>query len=791
MVSALLRAKANLQVRTSRLQESALDRALEQRRHDCVRLLTTGADPGLPGGSLLADPRKPSAPGVPPPPEGAPPGRSSTRGAGVFVFYGSQSGTAERMARDLVERFGNFGTVCQLRDLEDFDPDELNIAELAILVVATYGDGEPTDSARRFDAWLQNPLRGPGALHGLRYTVLGLGDHTYALPFEFARTTDRRLRQLGATCVYARGEADAEEDQELEFEEWVTGLWPALGSTVSCLAGLPATASTGSHLTLPKKRPFFPLEVRFLGQCSRQDDAAAGAAAASSGEEPEKTRSQLLRGESGAAKWFLSACEAVVTTDGRPRELRQGTEDSTVHLELLLPEGTTYQTADNLEVLPENEPEAITFFASRLGVWERLDEELTWEPVPGRPAGDAAADPSPKKGTSSSSWRPGFLLRRGEKVLPPTVVAPPPASTLGESGGGGHHLAVPFPVPCTLRWALTAYCDLSAVPVGSKLRALAPYLRDEAERSALDRLTGTAKGKEFFKAFVLGCRLSFREFLEIFLTSLEIPISDFLQWCPQQRPRPYTLASSHLEAPGRPALCVAVIAERVQSLAAPVLRTMLKAKRVRCSAKVADALAAKEQSPGGRVFRGLCSGFLAGLSPGQRLLVRVRGSSFRLPPPPLGGEIPRPILAIGTGAGVAPFRAWLREWPRAKREPALRLFFGCCYAKKDWLYREEMQEAQHAGNLRLVTAFSREETQGPARGKMYVQHRLREHADALWDLLYRQNAIVYVCGSKPMGLAVRQALFEICTHRSRQLGLERNFLDEVRKERRVIEELWG
>lgn len=155
----------------------------------------------------------------------------------------------------------------------------------------------------------------------------------------------------------------------------------------------------------------------------------------------------------------------------------------------------------------------------------------------------------------------------------------------------------------------------------------------------------------------------------------------------------------------------------------------------------------------GRNCKGVASTFLADrLRPGQRVRVFVRPSHrFGLP----AGD--RPIIMVGPGTGIAPFRAFLQERHAAKATGKSWLFFGDQKADVDFLYRKELEAFLEAGTLtRLNTAFSRDQTE-----KLYVQHRMIENAGELWDWL-QNGAHFYVCGdAKRMANDVDKALRQL------------------------------
>jgi sulfite reductase (NADPH) flavoprotein alpha-component len=126
------------------------------------------------------------------------------------------------------------------------------------------------------------------------------------------------------------------------------------------------------------------------------------------------------------------------------------------------------------------------------------------------------------------------------------------------------------------------------------------------------------------------------------------------------------------------------------------------------------------------------------------------GKSFRLPDP----SDATPILMIGPGTGIAPFRAFLQERKATGAAGEAWLFFGETHRAHAYFYREEFEGYLRDGTLkRLELAFSRDQEQ-----KIYVQHRLLEHGAEVWRWLER-GAIVYVCGdAQKMAVDVDNAL---------------------------------
>jgi sulfite reductase (NADPH) flavoprotein alpha-component len=135
---------------------------------------------------------------------------------------------------------------------------------------------------------------------------------------------------------------------------------------------------------------------------------------------------------------------------------------------------------------------------------------------------------------------------------------------------------------------------------------------------------------------------------------------------------------------------------------------------------------------------GVCSTLFADrASVSDRLPIYIQpNKKFRLPQ-----ESNAPIIMIGPGTGVAPFRGFLHERRALGANGRNWLFFGGRSATDDYLYREELEAMRNDDHLtRLDTAFSRDQEH-----KIYVQDRMMEQAPLFWSWL-QDGASVYICG---------------------------------------------
>lgn len=136
--------------------------------------------------------------------------------------------------------------------------------------------------------------------------------------------------------------------------------------------------------------------------------------------------------------------------------------------------------------------------------------------------------------------------------------------------------------------------------------------------------------------------------------------------------------------------------------------------------------------------RGIASTFLAErASPGSRIPVFIQQTKdFRLP-----ADDDAPVIMIGPGTGIAPFRAFLQERRLRGARGRNWLFFGDQHRASDYLFADELENWQREGLLsRLDLAFSRDQ-----EDKVYVQHRMREAGKELYAWL-SEGARLYVCG---------------------------------------------
>jgi sulfite reductase (NADPH) flavoprotein alpha-component len=298
--------------------------------------------------------------------------------------------------------------------------------------------------------------------------------------------------------------------------------------------------------------------------------------------------------------------------------------------------------------------------------------------------------------------------------------------------------------PSTLREALTTTCNL-ATPDKKFLNAIviktsnAPELVKLLEPERKEQLEARLHGRELI------------DFLHDFPDAKFEP-QEFVQLCKKLLIRLYSISSSLKANPDSVHLTVATVRYHTY----------------------------------GRDRKGVASTFLAERVALQETVIPIfikEGKGFRLPAP----DDETPVIFCGPGTGIAPFRSFLQERSATAAKGKAWLFFGEVSSKTDFFYEEEFNEYLKTGVLtKLTTAFSRDQAE-----KIYVQHRIAEHAGELWEWL-EAGAIFYICGdASRMAVDVDQALHTIVEKaggKTPEAAAE--YIEQLRKDKRYRRDVY-
>ena len=303
---------------------------------------------------------------------------------------------------------------------------------------------------------------------------------------------------------------------------------------------------------------------------------------------------------------------------------------------------------------------------------------------------------------------------------------------------------------------LADFVELQQVATRKQIQIMSEHTNCPVTKPKLLAFVGDdAASAERYRAEIHARRKSVFDLLEEY-PACELPLHAYLEMLSLLAPRYYSISSSPSVDPSRCSVTVAVVEGPAAS--------------------------------GRGIYKGICSNYLAGRRVGETIQATVRETKagFRLPDDPAV-----PIIMIGPGTGLAPFRGFLQQRAASKAGgatlgPAM-LFFGCRHPEQDYLYADELKAHAAGGITELYTAFSRGE--GP---KTYVQDLVAAEQDRVWKLI-EDGAIIYVCGDGgKMEPDVKAALVAIYRERT---GADRDaaqrWIDDLGAGNRYVLDVWA
>ncbi|KAG5976329.1 hypothetical protein E4U58_005135 [Claviceps cyperi] len=584
-------------------------------------------------------------------------------GKNCVIFYGSQTGTAEDYASRLAkEGKSRFGLETMVADLEEYDYDNLDTMpsdKVAMFILATYGEGEPTDNAVEFYEFITGEdvsfsEGGDDPLQNLNYVAFGLGNNTYEQYNSMVRNVDKALTKLGAHRIGQAGEGDdGAGTMEEDFLAWKDPMWVALAEKMRLEEREAIYEPTFSIVDRENLTPESP-EV-YLG-------------------EPNKMHLD------GTAKGPFNSHNPYIAPIVASRELFSAKDRNCIHMEIdVSGSNLTYQTGDHLAIWPTNPGEEVDRFLDIIGLKEKRNNVISVKPL----------EPTAK---------------------------------------------VPFPTPTTYDAIVRYHLEICG-PVSRQFAAtVAAFSPDEEIKAEMTRL---GSDKQYFHEKTGPHFYNIARFLEATGKGQKwsnIPFSAFIEGLTKLQPRYYSISSSSLVQPKKISLTAVVESQKIAGRMEPFRGV------------ATNYLFALKQKQNGDPDPSSFGKTYALTGPrnkfdGIHVPVHVRHSNFKLPSDP-----GKPIIMVGPGTGVAPFRGFIQE--RAKQAQngtsvgKTILFFGCRKRSEDFLYESEFKEYKKTlgDNLEIITAFSREGSE-----KVYVQHRLKERSKEVGELL-SQRAYFYVCG---------------------------------------------
>jgi NADPH-ferrihemoprotein reductase len=529
------------------------------------------------------------------------------------VFYGSQTGTAEDYASRLSkEGHSRFGLKTMVADLEEYDFENLdNFPEdkLAVFVLATYGEGEPTDNAVEFYEFIGSEdisfSEGGSAddkpLSKLNYVTFGLGNNTYEHYNSMVRNVDKYLTRLGATRLGTAGEGDdGAGTMEEDFLAWKEPMWSAVAEKM----GLEEREAEYEAV----------FEITEKPDLNAEDDTVYLG-------EPNKNHLE------GTQKGPFNANNPYIAPIVESYELFTTAERNCLHMEInIAGSNLSYTTGDHIAIWPNNAGKEVDRVFKVLG---KEDKRHTVIAVKG-------LDPTAK---------------------------------------------VPFPSPTTYDAAIRYHVEIGAAVSRQLVSTIAQFAPNDEIKAEMVKL---GSDKDYFKEHVTDRNLNLAQLLEISGKGQvwsKVPFTFLFEGLLKIQPRYYSISSSsHVQ---KDKISITAIVESLEKPGAPhVLKGV--------TTNYLLALKQKQHGDPNPDPHGLNYSINGPRNKydGIHVPVHVRHSNFKLPSDPS-----KPIVMVGPGTGVAPFRGFVQE--RAAQAKAGQnvgktiLFFGCRKQAEDFMYADE------------------------------------------------------------------------------------------------------
>ena len=533
-------------------------------------------------------------------------------GKNCVIYYGSQTGTAEDYASRLAkEGSSRFGLKTMVADLEDYDYenlDEFPDDKIAMFVLATYGEGEPTDNAVDFFEFIngEEPTFSKGAsveekpLSNLKFVAFGLGNNTYEHYNFMVRKVDAALVKLGAERIGEAGEGDdGAGTMEEDFLAWKEPMWAAL------------TEKMNLEEREAVYEPVFGITER--------DDIDASAPEVYLGE-PNKNHLE------GTSKGPYNSHNPYIAPIAESKELFTVKDRNCLHMEIdVSGSNLSYQTGDHIAIWPTNAGKEVDRFLSTIGLTEKRHQVIS------------------------------------VKGLDPTA-------------------RVPFPTPTTYDAVVRYHMEIGGPVSRQFVDTLAAFAPDEESKAEMKKL---GSDKDYFQDKVAGKYFNIAQLLQAVKPDAKwtaIPFSAFIEGINKIQPRYYSISSSSLVQPKK--ISITAVVEEVQVPGAHVLKGV--------TTNYLLALKQKQHGDPNPDPHGLTYAITGPRNKydGVHVPVHVRHSNFKLPSDPA-----KPIIMIGPGTGVAPFRGFIQERAAqaAKGDKVGKtiLFYGCRKSTEDFLYKDD------------------------------------------------------------------------------------------------------
>lgn len=677
-------------------------------------------------------------------------GQALSRRIKATILYATETGRSEMYAKKLGEIFAH-AFHSQVMSMEEYDMTSIEHEALLLVVVSTFGNGDPPENGQEFAQQLHSmkmehegtnsnkslavkssPLSSAsfikanslsechhltelndfsnrdstdvdnfGPLGNVRFAVFGLGSSAYPNFCAFGSYVDNLLGELGGERLIKLNKGDEMCGQEQAFKKWATDVFHVsrlktmLTSKVACetfCLDMDESLSEASQVLHNEK--LSASTVRFVNSPEPDDLHSAYA-------HYHNKRVWTCR---------LSNKQNLISNSGDGKSDRV-----TLWLEIDVgdwakSEKIMYRPGDHVGMFATNRAELVSGIIPYLQCDQDPDEPMELQMLK-------------EKHTStgvSKNWSPHEKIPR-----------------------------------CSLRTLLTRFLDITTPPTPNMLQFFASCATDPTDKKNLIALATDSAAYEDWRHWNLPNLLEiFQEF-----PSIKPPAALLVAQLTPLQPRFYSISSSSLLHPHKVHLTVAVVTY-------------------------------KTKGGKGLLHYGVCSNYLLDANIDDTVYMFIRSApNFHLPE-----DVTKPLILVGPGTGIAPFRAfWQHRYAQKKtgidtKMGRTMLFFGCQYKSMD-LYKTDKIEMIKEGVLnKTYLALSRE----PSIPKTYVQDLMLKEAKMIYELIAVERGHFYVCGDCKMAENVYQTLKSIIQEQTGMNSTQSdNFMLGLRDDNRYHEDIFG
>ncbi|RHZ82800.1 hypothetical protein Glove_103g33 [Diversispora epigaea] len=732
----------------------------------------------------------------------------------LVVFYGSQTGNAEWIAKNIHEEAIKRGFSSECYVLNEHDKTDLSKQKVLIFVTSSTGDGDPPDNSTKFFRYMRK-IKSKTFLSHAKFTILGLGDTNYSNFNNTAKRLEKRLLEFGSSPFYEKGMADDAVGLELVVDSWIANLWDPLANVcVQKQNGENGKCEKGEENGKSEIKENGKIEIKESGKGEGEGNgkSVGEESGKGEGEGDGKSKSKEIE-ENKNPEDVISTVKNLSIKELEKHSSESGISGNKIILDLSELANSTQLTAlprvpiEHCKIIKSNKEKKRSFLPSFI---------ITPNPIINAKLNAVRCltrfdsvkktlhlELDIKDHSEEIQFFPGDafgIIAPNDNLLVHNILT---ALGINENDANQEisveHIEKENELSTHLKNAKSTSIfelfqygvDLTSSPRKALLRMMAEYTSNDQEKKTLLFLCSKQGVKQF------NClREQIPTLLDLLVTfpSCKPPVERLLDVLPAHQSRYYSIVNSPLV--NREELHFAF---NIIDYYTPIPYEVHKF--------------------------GVCTPWLNKLS-GNITEVNIRtiitppiidipifmkpnSSGFKIP-----SDLSKSLIMIGPGTGVAPFVGFLQHREKQIENQILEskkqlllgemwLFYGCREKEKDFLYRQELEGFLQRGILKeLLVTFSRTpdiitsdkptSDNGLTKSK-YVQNLMRIRGNEIFELLNQKEAMIFVCGdAKGMAKDVNDALTDILVeHGKMQRSDALNLLVKWMGEKRYLRDLWA